>query len=508
MIKGICNYGVKLIFLCCITFVAFVVIEDYMCGADKRADKFILILIVAAALAILLLSRHWIIKYHLFFEKYFNQLLALYLGVLFVVQILVGVHLRYTPTWDLGSVYNGAISWLENGNIDAYKGYFYYFPNNLGLLCFFRGYLGLVRVFMRENPDYFVAAVVMGSVMVTLFRLSVIWITKKLLGLDYGVVMMVLLLQCIPLYFASAVFYTDVMSMAAPAVYYLIYLHSREAASWKKRTALYIVMALTAAVGMEIKFTVIITVIAVGIEMLLRGEWKKCLWMSGIHVLLITAVFGRVNHVVYSSLLDREQAKIQNTPYLHWMMMGAKGNGSYNAGDYQFTWSYTDREEQHQALKEEIGRRYRELGFVGTIGLWKAKTLNCFGDGTYALSVFLYEEPKDDIGWTDWLLSYGEHYGKYQTVCLGVFVMVMLLMFLGVLGSLGDAGMNRPETCTIWLAFFGIWLFLMFWETSPRYFLNHLSVMLIAAVIGLSYFEYFERWIDLKGGKIWRRKQM
>ena len=69
-------------------------------------------------------------------------------------------------------------------------------------------------MFLGNGMDYFAAAVVMGSVMLTIFRFSVVWIVKKLLGTEYGAVMMVLLLLCLPLYFAAAVFYTDVMSMA------------------------------------------------------------------------------------------------------------------------------------------------------------------------------------------------------------------------------------------------------------------------------------------------------
>ena len=201
--KTICSYGVKLLFLFCISFVAF---EAYMNEADGKADKFVLVLIIAGALAILLLAKYWIQKFQPFFEKHFIKILAGYLLVLLVVQVFCGIQLRYTPMWDLDSVYGGAVSWLENGNIDAYQDYFCYFPKNLGLLVFFRGYFGVARLFMGNNPVYFAAAVVMGSIMITLFRFSVIWITKKLLGTDYGVVMMVLLLLCIPLYFASAAF--------------------------------------------------------------------------------------------------------------------------------------------------------------------------------------------------------------------------------------------------------------------------------------------------------------
>lgn len=480
---------VKLLFLCCISFVTF---EAYMNGADGKADKFFLAFVIAGALGILLLAKHWIQRFSAFFEKNFYLILAVYLCILFVLQIICGIHLRYIPMWDLGAVYDGAVSWLENGNIDAYQEYFYYFPNNLGLLVFYRIFFGIGYLFAGEGTDYFAVAVAAGSIAVTVFRMSVVLIAKRLLGAEYGIVMMVLLLLCPPLYFASAAFYTDVMSMAYPALFYLLYLCSRKEESWKKRLFWYAGMALTAAVGMEIKFTVVIIVIAVGLEMLLRGEWKKCLALAGVHIFFICAVFGAVNHAVYPKLLDRGQAKAQNTPYLHWIMMGARGNGSYNGEDYEFTRSYTDRKEQHAALKTEIARRYHELGFEGLMDLWKDKTVKCFGDGTYALSDFLDDSPQNDIGWNDWILYSGKDFDGYRTICLGSFVTVMLLMLFSVLGSLRTTRGISVDANAIWLAFFGIWFFLMLWETSGRYFLNMLSVMLLAAVLGLP---YMEKWL-------------
>lgn len=501
--KAIGNYGVKILFLLCISFVAF---EAYMNGADGKANKFILVFVIAVSLAVLILTKFWVRRYQLFFEKHFVKILTGYLLILFVVQIACGIHIRYQPMWDLDAVYGGAVSWLENGNIDAYKDYFYYFPNNLGLLVFFRAYFGLLSLFFGNEMDYFIAAVVIGSIMLTVFRFSVIWIAKGLLGTEYGIVMMVLLLFCLPLYFAAAVFYTDVMSMAAPPLVYLLYLYSKGEDSWKGRILLYAEMALIAAIGMEIKFTVIIIVIAIGIEMLLQGEWKKCLCMAAVHILIICAVFTAVDGVIYSKLLDREQAEVQNTPYLHWVMMGAKGDGRYDGDDYNFTRQYTDREEQQEALKTEIARRYTELGFDGVMELWKAKTIKCFGDGTYALSDFLDDSPQNDTSWNDWLLYSGKNYDEYRTLCLGVFVTVMLLMLFSVVGSLGHRRGRRANFPALWLAFFGVWFFLMFWESSARYFMNMLSVMLVAAAAGLPHIEKWLKRVLLRVKASWRNE--
>lgn len=490
-IRTLCIYGIRILFLLCITFVTF---EAYTYRADDVVKPLPLLLIIVLTLGCLYIVKYFAKKYNSFIKKYLKWLLFFYLLTTFIIQIVLGSQMRYTPMWDLGSVYNGAISWLEQGNISEYADYFYYFPNNLGLMLLFKGYFTVIHIvcgIVGIGTDYFLAVLVLGDVAVTIFRFSVIWISKKLFGEEYAVTAMVLLLLCIPLYFAAAVFYTDIMSFAAPALFYLLYLYAKETDSFKKKTVYYVLMAFVAAFGMEVKFTVIIIVIAVGIEVFLTDGWKHFLLMAGINAIVIATIFSAANNIVYSGLLVKEQAELQNTPYLHWIMMGAQGNGSYNPADYEFTRSFEDKEERQEALKAEIVRRYKELGIKGTLELWKNKTKKCFGDGTYALSDFLDDEPIEESIWSKWILYSSENYDKYQTICLGVFVAIMLLMFFGAVGSLIKGYTLKAEMTSIWLAFLGIWMFLMIWEVSERYFTNYLSVMLLAALFGLFHFERF-----------------
>lgn len=84
---------------------------------------------------------------------------------------------------------------------------------------------------------------------------------------------------------------------------------------------------------------------------------------------------------------------------------------------------------------------------------------------------------------------------------------VMLLMLFGIAGNLAARREGRVNAPAIWLSFLGIWIFLMFWETSARYFMNLLSVMLVAALIGLP---HMERWVKRVCRKIrasWRAER-
>ena len=62
--RVICSYGVKILFLLCILFVVY---EAFMDGADGKADKLVMGLVIALSLAVLLLTRFWVRRHLQFF---------------------------------------------------------------------------------------------------------------------------------------------------------------------------------------------------------------------------------------------------------------------------------------------------------------------------------------------------------------------------------------------------------------------------------------------------------
>ena len=59
---------------------------------------------------------------------------------MFIIEIVLGIALRYDPLWDVGAIHKGAIEWVETGTFENYYEYFYRFPNNLAArhfcICF------------------------------------------------------------------------------------------------------------------------------------------------------------------------------------------------------------------------------------------------------------------------------------------------------------------------------------------------------------------------------------
>ena len=68
---------------------------------------------------------------------------------------------------------------------------------------------------------------------------------------------------------------------------------------------------------------------------------------------------------IRDSILDREKAKDAATPFLSWIMMSLKGDGTHNPEDNYLIWYWPTAEERERQAKEEIKRRLQEYGPIG-----------------------------------------------------------------------------------------------------------------------------------------------
>lgn len=243
-------------------------------------------------------------------------------------------------------------------------------------------------------------------------------------------------------------------------------------------------------IGMLIKFTVAVMLIAVLIDSLLHRPLKQTGVLAGIAAAIVCVGFLGFQAMIYPAHLDRDQAREINTPYLHWVMMGLKGEGGYNGADYEFTRSFATTQERDAALVEEIGNRMKDLGPSGLYKLFWAKTTRTFGSGTYNQSNFLDDNPVNESWLHSYLLYDGEDYQTYRGLCQGVFLAVLGLMALsGLQEAFGRKA--EPGQAATWrflaprLAMFGVLLFFAGWETSGRYITNYIPVIFLSAVMGI-----------------------
>ena len=441
-----------------------------------------LLVCIALALTALLWMGRLVSAYQAALEKHAGVITAVFLAGMAALQMAMGLRLRYQPVFDIDALFGGAAEWAETGSFASYYDYYASFFNNFGGLRFLYLVFRLARALGVR--DYYLAATAANC----LLSVGTMFVTgqtaRKLFGVRGQIMAYGLFAVSPPFYFIAPAFYTDALSMPFPILTYWLYLLAKEQPRRKTRLALYGLMGCAAALGAQIKATVVIVCIAIVIDGMLTWSRRRTAVMAVLAAVLLLLGQAGLEHTIYRHL-DRDQAERERTPLLHWVMMGLTGTGMYNPDDYAFTRSFSDADEQDAALKAEIKARLRDLGVDGLVRLLTTKGNICFGDGTYGLSDCLGGEPLSRTGLREWLLPGGAHNGAYRHICTGVLLALYGLMILSAAQDAfsprrGTAGVLVPR-----LAVFGLLLFLLCWEARWRYFSNYVPLIFLSSLPGI-----------------------
>ncbi len=436
---------------------------------------------LAVALALIVLVCVWQLIVH--FETALacraGLITAAFLACMGAVQLIFALRLRYKPVFDIDAIFGGACQWAETGSFPSYYDYYYRFANNFGGLRFMYHILRLADM-LGVRDKYLAASIANGAM-----SLGTMYVTgqvaKKHLGVRGQMMAYALFALSPPFFFLAPAFYTDALSMPFPILTWWLWLIAKERPRRRDRLILYALMGISVSLGAQIKATVLIVFIAIVLEGIWQGQWKRTTAIALIGTVVLLAGQAGLEHAIFRHL-DRARSEQERVPVLHWVMMGLEGNGMYNPTDYAFTESFVDRDAQAAAIKQEIKNRIRNLGPEGLIRHLGQKGVILFGDGTYGLSDCLGGEPLTESRLREWALPGGTYNGIYKHICTGVLLAVYLLLIAAALhdGLRPDEGMLIPR-----LAVFGLVLFLLFWEARWRYFSNFIPIIFLCALPGL-----------------------
>ena len=109
-----------------------------------------------------------------------------------------------------------------------------------------------------------------------------------------------------PIYFSSAVFYTDFLSIIFPVLSFYLFLLGMESIGRKKRLLWLSLSCLVLAVGSLIKITVLITLIAMALYCIRYKKFRRALFLTAAGGLLAAAVTLSFQGYLYSHHLDRD----------------------------------------------------------------------------------------------------------------------------------------------------------------------------------------------------------
>lgn len=182
--------------------------------------------------------------------------------------------------------------------------------------------------------------------------------------------------------------------------------------------------------------------------------------------------------------MDATDARKNEFPLEHWVAMGLEGTGGYNADVYWMTASVEGKEEKKAVDKAFIQKKLSEYGAEGMIRHLKQKIYFTWGDGVYFAPEKLKREPLKTSRLHAWVLYDGSEYAKVYKYCNAYQLLLLLGIAASLFRNLLEKGRLR-EVFVIQLAVFGLFLFLLVWETRSRYLVNFVPLFILLALDGM-----------------------
>ncbi len=409
-----------------------------------------------------------------------NKFLALYILVLIniCIQTFFAVELEIESGGDVKAVYKGGIEWAVSQRLGYYEEYFHVFPNNLGAAFFLKNIYSIALFFSINN--YFLVGVALNLLLINISIILVFLISEKLWGIQAAFTALMLCLSCIPIYFFTPIFYTDTFSLPFLVLSLYLYILARDAKNDSTLLLLFILMGLACGIGTEIKFSVIICFFAMLLDTIWYGRFRKFALHFSIATLIIISIKAGFTKYIYSNVLDKSIAYQKNVPYTHWISMGIEGYGSFNPRALELTLS-TPPEDRINVHIEIIKNKLNEFGLKGYLKFLIVKGVHSFGSGVYGVYQILDDDPKNESFLHRIGLINGKYFKEFNYVCQGWHVLVFLFIILSSFLDVKNRGLRVNQDQFLRFSIFGIYLFLLIWESNPRYIFNFIPVFILCA---------------------------
>jgi len=410
-----------------------------------------------------------------------------------VVQILVGLRLRYLTYWDIDAVFGGARNWALNGNFDQYMDYYARVAPNNSFAMFL-----LMLVFkvysLFGGTDFFAVAVIFTVLLLQASTCALYGIAKQVSGVSGGIITLFLLAVFLPFYTMGAAFYTDILSLPFVPLIVYFYLRGCNENKFSRKLFFFVACGFFAAIGALIKFTVIIVLIACVIDWVLNNkEWnfkhlKSRLPALGagicVAVLLIASFFA-----YFDSLLDEQAVYENRLPTSHYFMMGLNHNdGLFSQEDQDFTMSLPNLDDRKKEIPPLILERVKEHGFGGLIAHFSMKFYINYQSGTLAQGELFRLSPQNETALHDIVLYDGCYFPVYNHM---VTAQLLAYIFFGLIGVF--IFFRKSKFCVPWLALVGMTLFLMVWESGNRFIASSFPLILLCAALSLANIDKLHR---------------
>jgi 4-amino-4-deoxy-L-arabinose transferase-like glycosyltransferase len=389
---------------------------------------------------------------------------------------LITVHfLSVNPSWDFGEVVRNSRVLLQGGELNDY---FIKYPNNIFLVCL----LAIVgKVFTSSLITY-----QLFNIFVILISQYLIYrIANKIGGKLVGLLCLLISVFFFPYIFFAPIVYTDTISL----LFLLIPLNLliRNNGSFRDNALLVITSSIIFSLGMLLKGSLIIFLIAFSLVILLHfNKWKKLMFI--VPFLIMFLIINCFNFFIYENgVITQQKIEKYSFPVTHWLMMGQNKErfGKYAAEDVVMTDNLLkniSRDEVIQIHLTELRYRIIEKGWKGNLTYNIEKLAHTWTDGTYYSLNKLKRTPYHPENYKRLIDSNSGYLLQSIARIEHLIILIGIILF-----AIKVKNRNEFFTFSI-LSIIGFFFFFILWEARSRYLVSLTPLLIMTSSLGYSVF--------------------
>lgn len=409
-----------------------------------------------------------------------------FLLFMFAAQAALAHLMAYTPAGD-NAMLIGAARMIANtgslsGNAD-YRLYLSRYSNQWGFVLMLSALFKLFSLLGLGGALYPLA--LLQAALYAAGLHAALGIARDISGARGEAALLAALACCPPLYLAAAVLYTDTFSLPFLLLTLRAALRVPDAATPRARLGWALLAGALAAVGAQIKPTVLIALLAAMIVWALAMRPRAAIASIAAAALLVAGASLSSRGAMLGGLLERDVYAQEHTPAIHWVMMsiptGDNPYGGLNNGDYAITWGMMDDGASHEEVMASIAQRMKDRIYTlrypnRLLAAMLRKNAAAMGDGTFGMTEMLDDDPVYENAISSLVLAGRPLYTRYAACCSGIFWAQLLA---AALGAVQDIRRRDARAAALCVTAFGGMLFLLLWEARSRYLFAFLPVVLL-----------------------------
>lgn len=360
------------------------------------------------------------------------------------------------------------------------------YANNIKPMLYLSALFRAARVLHIRDPFYLVLFISVLEVLGAVWSATVLAGNSPAERAEYRLPILLMFVFTLPIWANVQAFYTDSMSFVTSVIALALFKLCLETPSVPKAALLSALAGALTGLGMTVKITVLIPIIAGFILFCFSSPSARSLRSAAIFMLYAIAIY-ELSSLYAGNFAIWETAKETSEPIIDWIALGMKGDGSYISNkDYsQYVLTLSSKQEKTQYTLQYIWNNRSDFWNLTHL----AQKIRCnFASGNLGTKDFTFNAINEHNFLWECFSPWGKYYWRTSQMCFCYISSIYTVYLLGAIVSLHRLYRKKKLSSMKIIAdlsMLGLIIFLMIWEANNRQLYNQVPVILLGAALNI-----------------------